>query len=101
MKKLSGVFVAVCVLSMTAPAVQASGETVYQTCVECHGADVSLSAMGKSQVIKGWPAARIVEAINGYKAGTYGGPLKALMKVQADKLDDASIQAVAEYISGL
>ncbi|WP_428033727.1 c-type cytochrome [Amphritea sp.] len=101
MKKMSGIFVAVCVLSVSAPVVHAGGAEVFQTCVECHGANAELSAMGKSQVIKGWPATQIVEAINGYKAGTYGGPLKALMKVQGDKLDDASIQAVAEYISAL
>ncbi|WP_299200815.1 c-type cytochrome [uncultured Amphritea sp.] len=101
MKKLSCIFFAVSALAISAPVVHAGGAEVYQTCVECHGANAELSAMGKSQIIQGWPATQIVEAINGYKAGTYGGPLKALMKVQGDKLDDASIQAVAEYISGL
>lgn len=101
MKKISGILFAACVFTFSSSVVQADGAAVFQTCIECHGANAENAAMGKSKVIKGWPATQIVDAMNGYKAGTYGGPLKALMKVQVDKLDDASIQAVAEYVSGL
>ncbi len=101
MKKMSRILFTVCVFAASAPVVHAGGAEVFQTCVECHGASAEKSAMGKSQVIKGWSSSQIVDALNGYKAGTYGGPLKALMKVQADKLDAASVQDVAQYISGL
>lgn len=101
MKKFSGILFAACAFTFSSPMVQADGAAVFQTCVQCHGANAEKSAMDKSQVIQGWSATQIVEALNGYKAGTYGGPLKGLMKVQADLLDDASIQAVAEHISGL
>lgn len=101
MKKFSGILFAACAFTFSSPMVMADGAAVFQTCVECHGANAEKAAMGKSKVIQGWPATQIVDAMNGYKAGTYGGPMKALMKVQVDKLDDASVQAVAEYISGL
>ena len=101
MKKLSGVLFVVCAFTVSVPAVHAGGAEVFQTCVECHGTSAEKSAMGKSQVIKGWSSSQTVDALKGYKAGTYGGPLKALMKVQADKLDETAIQDVATYISGL
>ncbi|SER01647.1 Cytochrome c553 [Amphritea atlantica] len=101
MKKTGGIVLALCAMAFSAPVVHAGGAEVFQACVECHGASAEKSAMGKSQVIQGWPSSQIVDALNGYKAGTYGGPLKALMKVQVDKLDAAAIQDVAEHISGL
>ncbi len=101
MKKFSGILFATCAFTFAAPMVQADGAAVFQTCVECHGANAEKAAMGKSQVIQGWPSTKIVDALAGYKAGTYGGPMKALMKVQVDKLDEASIQAVSDYIAGL
>lgn len=101
MKKLSGILFAVCAFSFASPMVLADGATVFETCVQCHGANAEKAAMNKSQVIKGWPAGQIVDALKGYKAGTYGGPLKGLMKVQADLLDDTAMQAVADHIAGL
>ena len=101
MKRFSGILFAACAFTFFAPMVQADGAAVFQTCVECHGANAEKAAMGKSQVIKGWSSSQVVDALTGYKAGTYGGPMKALMKVQVDKLDESSIQAVADYIAGL
>ncbi len=74
---------------------------LYQVCSGCHGVDGSKVALGKSQVIKGWSAKKISDALHGYKNGTYGGAMKGLMGAQASKLSDAQIEALAEYISKL
>lgn len=74
---------------------------LYQVCSGCHGVDGSKVALGKSQVIKGWGAKKISDALHGYKNGTYGGAMKGLMGAQASKLSDAQIEALAEYISKL
>jgi len=77
------------------------GAKVFVACASCHGKDASKSALGKSKIIKGWEVARIVEALQGYKAGTYGGAMKGIMKGQALKLSDDEMHAVAQYISTL
>ena len=77
------------------------GQKIFVACSSCHGKDASKSALGKSKVIKGWGMAKTVEALKGYKAGTYGGAMKGIMKGQALKLSDGEMQAVAEYISKL
>ena len=41
----------------------------------------------------------IVNALEGYKKGTYGGPMKGTMKAQVAPLSDADIKALAEHIS--
>ncbi len=77
----------------------ADGATLFKTCATCHGAKAEKSALNKSQVIAGWDAAKITAALEGYKAGTYGGPLKGTMIAQTKNLDADSIKALAEYIS--
>jgi cytochrome c len=42
--------------------------------------------------------ADIVAALNGYKDGTYGGPMKGVMKGQVAGLSDADMQAIADMI---
>jgi cytochrome c553 len=84
-----------------AEATSADGKTIFKACIGCHGASAEKPALGKSKVIKGCDAAKVEEALNGYKNGTYGGAMKALMKGQASKLSDNDIKAVAEYISKL
>jgi len=79
----------------------ADGAALFKKCVSCHGASAEKAALGKSQVIKGWDAAKTVEALKGYKAGTYGGPMKTVMKGQVAALSDADIDALAAYIAGL
>lgn len=75
------------------------GAKIFTKCVSCHGVNAEKSALGKSQVIAGWDAAKIEEALNGYKAGTYGGSMATIMKGQVAPLSDAEIKALAEYIS--
>jgi len=65
-------------------------------CAGCHGANFEKVALGKSKVVKDMTKADIEKALKGYKDGTYGGAMKAVMKGQASKLDDAAIKEIAE-----
>jgi cytochrome c-type protein NapB len=69
-------------------------------CVGCHGKNFEKKAMGKSKVVKDMSKADIVAALKGYKAGTYGGAMKGLMKGQVAKLSDADMEAIAASIKG-
>jgi len=90
-------------LAVTAAATlaMADGAALYKKCASCHGAKAEKKALNKSHVIQGWDAAKIEAALKGYKDGSYGGPMKGLMKGQVASYDDAKIKAVAEYIAGL
>ena len=68
------------------------------TCASCHGADWSKSALNKSKIVKDMTHADISAALKGYKAGTYGGPMKGLMKGQVAKYSDADLEAFAQTI---
>ena len=77
------------------------GEKIFHGCAACHGKDAGKSALGKSKIIKGWKKSKIIDALQGYKNGTYGGAMKGIMKGQATKLNSDEIEAVAAYISKL
>ena len=85
----------------TAVAPSVDGKALFTTCAGCHGQKGEKKALGMSQVIGGWDAAKTENALKGYKAGTYGGAMKGVMQGQAAKLDDAKIKALAQYISTL
>lgn len=87
------------IAAVKAPAVDAA--SIYKVCAGCHGVDASKSALNKSQIIKGWDAKKIADALHGYKNGTYGGTMKGLMGAQVSKLGDAEIEALSIYISKL
>lgn len=78
-----------------------SGETLFKACAGCHGASGEKAALGKSQIIKGWSAAKVTETLNGYKNDTYGGAMKGVMKGQASGLSSEDINLLSEYISKL
>ncbi len=71
----------------------------YAACAGCHGKKGEKKALGKSAAIQGWPVEKTVAAMKGYKDGSYGGPMKGVMKGQAVRLSDADIQDLAEQIS--
>ncbi|MGB0990458.1 cytochrome C [Arcobacter sp. F155] len=71
----------------------------YAKCVACHGANGEKAAMGKSKIIKDMTKAEFVAAMKGYKDGSYGGPMKGLMKGQVAGLSDADIEAIANQIA--
>ena len=70
----------------------------FKKCAGCHGANGEKKALGKSKVISDMSKADIKSAIHGYKDGTYGGPMKGLMKGQVASLSDADIDAIAAKI---
>ena len=76
----------------------ADGAAAYQKCAACHGPNGEKAALGKSKIINQMGKQEIVDALNGYKAGTYGGAMKNMMKMQVAKLSDADIQAIADLI---
>ncbi len=77
------------------------GAALYKKCQSCHGVNGERKALNKSKVITGWDAAKTEAALKGYKAGTYGGPMKGLMKGQIASYNDAKIAAISAYIATL
>jgi len=79
----------------------ADGASLYKTCATCHGTKGDKSALNKSQIIAGWNSDKTIAALNGYKDGSYGGPLKGTMAGQVKNLDADAITALAKYIEKL
>ena len=77
------------------------GKALYAGCIGCHGVNGEKKALGKSAVIQGWDSLKTEDALNGYKDGSYGGAMKAIMKGQAAKFNGAQTKAIADYIAGL
>jgi len=67
-------------------------------CKGCHGQNFEKKALGKSKVVAEMSHADIASSLKGYKAGTYGGPMKGLMKGQVSKYSDADLEAFAQTI---
>jgi cytochrome c len=89
------------ILGLSALLSAADGAALYKKCASCHGANAEKQALGKSRVINTLSKEEIVTALKGYKAGTYGGPMKALMKGQIASYNDEQITSVAEYIASI
>jgi len=77
------------------------GKGLYLKCAGCHGQNGEKEALGKSQVIKGWEASKVVTALKGYKDGSYGGVMKGVMKSQVANLSDEEVDALGAFISTL
>lgn len=67
-------------------------------CTGCHGADWSKAALGKSKNVAEMSKADIAAALVGYKDGSYGGPMKGLMKGQVDKYSKEELEAFSQTI---
>ena len=67
-------------------------------CKGCHGAHFEKKALGKSKVVKDMTHAEIATALKGFKDGSYGGPMKGLMKGQVAKYSNADLEAFAQTI---
>ncbi len=87
------------ILGITAILGAADGAALYKKCAACHGANGEKHALGKSKVIQGMSKEDLVTAMNGYKDGSYGGPMKALMKGQVASLSDEDTNTLADFIS--
>lgn len=77
----------------------ADGAELFKKCSACHGAKGEKPALGKSKVIADMNSTEITTALNGYKDGTYGGPMKGLMKGQVISLTPEQIEALSAYIA--
>ena len=86
-------------VTTSTPAVD--GKQLFASCASCHGANAEKKALNMSQIIAGWDKQRIIDALNGYKAGTYGGPMKGVMLGQVNNKTPEEIEALATFISGL
>jgi len=93
MKKIAIASIAVMALTSFASAGVAAA-----ACAGCHGANFEKAALGKSKIVKDMTHADIATALKGYKAGTYGGAMKGLMKGQVAKYSDADLDAFAQTI---
>ncbi len=100
MKTIQKVLLALAVVGSMS-VVSADGAGTFKKCTACHGAKAEKKALGKSAIIQGWKADKVVTALKGYKDGTYGGAMKGVMKGQVLHLSDADIEAVAAYIETL
>jgi len=87
-------------LSVVALAATSTFAANTAACAGCHGANFEKAALGKSKIVKDMAKADIVTALKGYKDGSYGGPMKGVMKGQVAKLSDADIEAIATQIAG-
>ena len=67
-------------------------------CAGCHGAHFEKHALGKSKIVAHMSHADIAHALKGYKHGTYGGPMKGVMKGQVAKYSDHDLEAFAQTI---
>jgi len=88
----------VALLSMVASIAMYAASTA--GCKGCHGQNFEKKALGKSKVVKDMSKDDIVNALKGYKAGTYGGPMKGMMVGQVKALSDADMEAMASEIKG-
>jgi len=67
-------------------------------CAGCHGQHFEKKAMGKSKIVKDMTLKEILKALKGYKAGTYGDTMKAMMVSQINNIKDADLEAMAMLI---
>ncbi len=79
-----------------------NGATLYANkCASCHGKDAKKSALNNSAPIAGWESERLITVLNGYKDGSYGRKMKAIMQGQSKPLSDQEIELLSNYISSL
>ena len=79
----------------------AAAPASYATCKACHGVkgEINVTTQSKSFVPANQTKENIVKALNGYKDGSYGGAMKAIMKPHVEKKSDAELEALASLIS--
>ena len=65
-------------------------------CKGCHGQNWGKVALGKSKIVNKMSKQEIIDSLNGYKNGTYGGAMKGVMLGQVKKLTASDINAIAE-----
>lgn len=79
--------------------VESNGKSLYLKCAGCHGQNGEKQALGKSHVIKGWDKEKVLNALVGYKEGTYGAAMKGVMIAQVSSLSNEELDILSEYIA--
>lgn len=75
------------------------GQAIFaRSCAGCHG-DGATGATGPA--LKGQSAAELMEKLNGYRDGNYGGGRKNVMEGVVKKHQPEELQAVGKYIGSL
>ena len=87
------------ILGITSILAAADGAALYKKCVSCHGAAGEKRALNKSKVINEMSREELITAMKGYKDGSYGGAMKALMKGQVASYSEDDINTIAEFIA--
>ncbi|MEA3354547.1 MAG: cytochrome C [Campylobacterota bacterium] len=62
-------------------------------CKGCHGANFEKVALGKSKVVANMTKQEVSDSLVGYKNGTYGGPMKGVMKGQVARYSEAELRS--------
>lgn len=70
-------------------------------CASCHGINAEKSALNASQNIAQWDSKKIQDALQGYKNGSFGGKMKAIMQAQSKSLTNEEIKLISDYITTL
>lgn len=86
-------------IAAVAPATDDGAKLYASKCASCHGSKAEKKALGQSEIIAGWSSDKVKAAIDGYKNGTYGKNMKALMQGQVSAFNDAEVLALADFIS--
>lgn len=73
----------------------ASGESLYATCIGCHGAT---GAGGVGPQLTGKTKDFLVDRIKTYRAGEQVGPMTAMMAPMVSSMTDEEIDRVVDYI---
>ena len=93
-------FCAVLFVVLAQSGAAADGASVYRMCSGCHGVDGSTVAMGTSARLKGQSAEELLEKLEGYADGTYGGSKKMIMTNTVRRLSSDQMRDVADCIAG-
>jgi len=67
-------------------------------CYGCHGKHFERSALGKSKKVSELKEEDISKALQGYKKGNYGGPMKGIMIGQVKRFSDDEVKQIAKQI---
>lgn len=78
---------------------QTGGEKLYRSCAGCHGQNGETMALGVGKPLKGQTANQLLEKLNGYADGSYGGSKKSVMVGIAKRMGEEDRVKVSEYIS--
>lgn len=89
-------------VSSVAAVKEPTGKKLYeQRCASCHGKDAKKAALGQSPVIAGQGEQELVDKLEGYRTGRYGGKMKRVMTDQVTKLSREQLRQIAVYVRGL